>query len=147
MPGWVSTSVSLTLQVSDFLSGLNRLIVTPGFESTASIETHFEPKVSIGINAFDGVASASVFLSADASATASFNLAANNAFNSFSGCVDVKAGLGVNVGADASFFGLFDDSTSYNLYTGGWDVYNVGFLSPTHYLLGDIFAHDHNQNS
>jgi hypothetical protein len=52
--------------------------------------------------------------------------ATTNTSASFGGCVDVSAGLDVNAGADASFFGLFDAQTKVNLFTKKFDLFKVG---------------------
>ncbi|KAJ3569322.1 hypothetical protein NP233_g5127 [Leucocoprinus birnbaumii] len=46
---------------------------------------------------------------------------------SFGGCLDMKAGLSVNVGASGSFFGLFDPSTSISLFSKDFDLFKKCF--------------------
>jgi len=55
--------------------------------------------------------------------------ATTNTSASFGGCVDVSAGLDVNAGADASFFGLFDAQTKVNLFTKKFDLFKKCFGS------------------
>jgi hypothetical protein len=43
----------------------------------------------------------------------------------YGGCIDVDAGIDINFGADAKFFGIFDKSKVIDLYTKNWDIYNV----------------------
>jgi hypothetical protein len=68
------------------------------------------------------VAQATVSLNLDASVAATLTLDAAataavsttdpaSASGSVNGCVDIGAGIDVNVGASADFFGLFDPST------------------------------------
>jgi hypothetical protein len=45
---------------------------------------------------------------------------------SFSGCFDIGAGLDVVAGATAKFFNIFDQSTSYTLFSRDWELYKVG---------------------
>ncbi|KAF4610320.1 hypothetical protein D9613_010284 [Agrocybe pediades] len=42
---------------------------------------------------------------------------------SFSGCVDVGAGLNVNAGASADFFGIFNKETSVSVYSKEFDIF------------------------
>lgn len=63
----------------------------------------------------------------DASATATLNLA-SSASNSFNGDVSVVGNLAVNAGADADFFGLFDSSTSVELFNSDFNLFQVRSL-------------------
>ncbi|XP_006457389.1 hypothetical protein AGABI2DRAFT_212760 [Agaricus bisporus var. bisporus H97] len=103
----------------------------PSSSATGTVEAHLIPSLNVGIDAFGGVAKAGVFVNLDASASVSLTVDATGPVVegkedakkvdnegaktggatddvSFGGCVEVGAGLSVNVGADASFFGLFD---------------------------------------
>ncbi|KAF9466288.1 hypothetical protein BDZ94DRAFT_1306284 [Collybia nuda] len=46
---------------------------------------------------------------------------------SFGGCIEIGAGLDVNAGADADFFGLFDPSTKVNLFTKKFQIFKKCF--------------------
>ncbi|KAF9445254.1 hypothetical protein P691DRAFT_785478 [Macrolepiota fuliginosa MF-IS2] len=46
---------------------------------------------------------------------------------SFEGCLEVNTGLSVNVGADASFFGLFSPSTTLSLFTQDFELFKQCF--------------------
>ncbi|KAF8988453.1 hypothetical protein BDQ17DRAFT_1435003 [Cyathus striatus] len=50
---------------------------------------------------------------------------------SISGCFDVSAGLAVNVGADANFFGLFDPSTTLSLFNKDFELFQKCFGAST----------------
>lgn len=53
-------------------------------------------------------------------------LAADSATNtSFGGCFEIKAGLSVNAGADAEFFGLFDRNTKTTLFLRNFELLKV----------------------
>ncbi|KAF9445253.1 hypothetical protein P691DRAFT_777698 [Macrolepiota fuliginosa MF-IS2] len=46
---------------------------------------------------------------------------------SFGGCLEASTGLSVNVGADASFFGLFDPSTTLTLFSKDFELFKQCF--------------------
>ena len=89
-------------------------------------------KVELNVDAFGGIASAGVFLNVDASGDVNLSLNGNGAAGtstspsgSYSGCVDITAGLDVNAGANADFFGLWSPSTSVSLFDKTFDLYDV----------------------
>lgn len=82
-------------------------------------------QLSLGIDALDGVASATIFLDLDASATLQLQ---GNVQGTAEGCVDLSTGLAVNAGAQGNFFDLFDDSTQVALFNRDFDIFNVGPL-------------------
>lgn len=47
---------------------------------------------------------------------------------SFGGCIEVGAGLDVNAGADADFFGLFNPSTKVNLFSKKFQIFKVRLI-------------------
>ncbi|KIM37638.1 hypothetical protein M413DRAFT_258841 [Hebeloma cylindrosporum] len=47
----------------------------------------------------------------------------------FGGCVELGAGLDVNAGANADFFGLFNQGTSVNLFSKKFELFKVRFLN------------------
>ncbi|KAF7297644.1 hypothetical protein MKEN_01387500 [Mycena kentingensis (nom. inval.)] len=110
------------------------LSVTPSVASKGVVSAHVIPRVDLGISGLAGLAQATVFLNLDASATMTLSLDAqadasastdgNSADASVKGCIDVGAELAVNAGADASFFGLFDPSTSINLFDKKFNLFN-----------------------
>ncbi|KAF8154920.1 hypothetical protein B0H34DRAFT_783905 [Crassisporium funariophilum] len=48
---------------------------------------------------------------------------------SFGGCFEIDAGLDVNAGADADFFGLFNAGTKVELFSKKFDLFKVSFSS------------------
>ncbi|KAF8988456.1 hypothetical protein BDQ17DRAFT_1257644 [Cyathus striatus] len=123
-----------------------QLSLASSVKATASLEAHIIPSINIGINALDGVVNSGIFLDLDTSAKASLTVEAGAQANvtssavssshaartSVSVCFDVTAGLSVNVGATASFFGLFDPSTTITLFNKQFDLFQVrssSFLS------------------
>lgn len=44
---------------------------------------------------------------------------------SFDGCVDLTAGLDISAGASGSFFGIFDKSTSVDLFNKQFQIFQV----------------------
>jgi hypothetical protein len=100
--------------------------VTPSVASKGTVAAHVIPRIDLGISGLAGLASATVFLNLDASAQMNLNLnaavtASTDAATtkSVDGCIDIGAGLDVNAGASASFFGeqtatlLFSDRSSF----------------------------------
>ncbi|KAJ2912659.1 hypothetical protein MD484_g7751, partial [Candolleomyces efflorescens] len=49
----------------------------------------------------------------------------------FSGCFDIGAGLDVVAGASAKLFNIFDQSTSYTLFSRDWELYKTCFGAQT----------------
>ena len=43
----------------------------------------------------------------------------------FSGCFEILAGIAINVGADASFFSLFDEETVFTLFEHEFQLFQV----------------------
>jgi len=79
------------------------------FEATA----HLIPQIDVGLNALNGIASASVFLNLDASAD--FTASTTSVTNP-QPCVTASADINVGVGAEGSFFSLFDESVDKSLF-------------------------------
>ncbi|KAF9451431.1 hypothetical protein P691DRAFT_773101 [Macrolepiota fuliginosa MF-IS2] len=134
-----SSTLSSGVGVSPGSSAL-ALSVNPSLASRTYVEAHIQPRIEVGIDAIAGAATATVFLNVDAHADATLSLdaaavitpreeTANVEVDSravtarVTGCVDVNAGLNIYAGADASFFSLFDKSTSVTLYNKSWDIY------------------------
>jgi hypothetical protein len=57
-------------------------------------------------------------------------LDARQAGASFGGCFSINAGLGVNAGANAEFFGLFDTGTKVPLFNREFELLKVSLPSP-----------------
>ena len=95
-------------------------------------------QLNFGISVPD-VATATIFLDLDADATLDLSL---NAFASGSvssngeagasaevdGCVELDAGFSANAGVEGSFFGLFDASDQFTIYSNQWDLFKVSRL-------------------
>ncbi|KAJ7150476.1 hypothetical protein C8R43DRAFT_494845 [Mycena crocata] len=119
------------------------LSVAPSVASKGVVAAHVIPRLDLGVSGLAGLASATVFLNLDASASMTLTLdAAANAgvsttdpaaaSGSVNGCIDIGAGLDVNAGASAKFFGLFDPSTKVNLFTKKFDLFKkcIGASTP-----------------
>ena len=130
------------------------LSVAPGLPSHGSLEAHIIPAVSIfssyqtlwshaphtmkivfGIEAFNGIARANVFLDLYTAAILNLSLnqttaptTTNSSDAQFAGCVGVQTALSVNVGTDASFFDVFENTTSIPLFESEWDLFEVSIL-------------------
>ena len=83
-----------------------------------------------------GVTDASIFLDLDASATLDLDLDAAASVNvntdgekstsgDIEGCVDLQAGFSVNVGAQGSFFDIFNADTTIPLFSKEFDIFQV----------------------
>jgi hypothetical protein len=104
----------------------------PDVGATLGATAHLIPQVSLGLNALDGVASASVFLNLDAALGLQGNV--SNVANP-QPCLSGNAEISVNVGAQGSFFSLFDASTGGSLFDQNFPLFQVC----THSLLCIIF--------
>ncbi|KAI5116203.1 hypothetical protein M0805_006760 [Coniferiporia weirii] len=105
-------------------SGPLKLSVSPNVSSNATLEVHLIPTLNVGLSVFK--ASATVFLDVDTSATLDLGLEAGvngsidtggdtSASAEVDGCVNIGGGVSVDVGAEGSLPGLFDDSTQTSL--------------------------------
>ncbi|KAJ7929627.1 hypothetical protein B0H13DRAFT_1964126 [Mycena leptocephala] len=110
------------------------LSVAPSVSSKAVLAGHVIPSLDLGVSALGGVAQATISVQLDGSVTATMSLEAAatagvsttdpaSASGSVNGCVDIGAGIDVNVGASADFFGLFDPSTKVNVFTKKFDLF------------------------
>ena len=94
-----------------------------------NVTGHLIPQIDIGLSALGGLVSTTVFLNLDASAN--LNLSSNadayggNTQGDLQACVDASTGLAVNVGAQASFFDLFDAFTGANLFNKNFPLLQV----------------------
>jgi hypothetical protein len=103
------------------------------FEATA----HLIPQIDVGISALHGIASTTVFLNLDASAD--FTATTTSVTNP-QPCVTASSDINVGVGAQASFFSLFDKSARKPLFDKKFPLfqvraqdlpYYVSFFSPS----------------
>jgi len=159
-----STLPQLPFQSSTAL----KLSISPSITSNAKVAAHIIPRLEIGIDGLDGIANVNVFLDLDASAslslsaletfevtpatlplghnaTSSTTVAARGAPSSqVRGCVDAGLEIAANAGADASFFGLFNPSTSVSLFDKKFPIFeecfSFFFVLYGLYLLGFFFT-------
>ncbi|OBZ79357.1 hypothetical protein A0H81_00033 [Grifola frondosa] len=123
-----------------------KLSVSPNVTSHGTVSAHLIPTVGFGLNAIDGLVTATVSLDLDASATLNLSLQASTNLNvatatngstastnltntELDGCVDVQTGLSVNAGATGSFFSIFDASTTVSLFSTTFDLFKKCFGS------------------
>ncbi|KAF7368685.1 hypothetical protein MVEN_00193000 [Mycena venus] len=110
------------------------LSVSPDVSSKAVLTGHVIPSIDLGVSALGGIGQATVSLILDAQASATLSLdasatagvstdAAASASGQVNGCVDIGAGLDVNAGASADFFGLFNPSTKVSLFSKKFDLF------------------------
>lgn len=122
----------------------------PILNATGTLEAHLIPKLNLGISALGDVAKAGVFLELDASAglQLGFNAGAAgtikvtqnddpakdaivtataSAIADVGGCLDITAGLDVNIGADAKFFNIFDVNKQASLFSRDFELFEVSF--------------------
>ena len=92
--------------------------------ATLGATAHLTPQVSIGLNAFGSKkVSASVFLNFDASLGLQGNVSTANP----QPCLAGNAEINIGVGAEGSFFGLFDASTGKSLFDKNFPLFQVRF--------------------
>ena len=105
--------------------------------ASASVTGHLIPQVNIGLSAFGGIVSSTVFLNLDASmglnVSANVDGRAGNNVTAPAGCaqacVDANTELAVNIGAQASFFDLFNASTGTTLFDKSFPLLQVRHAS------------------
>lgn len=97
--------------------------VTSSSSAKSSAKAASTSKVSTVVEA---LATTSTSKAAKATATAYSNAARAITVN---GCIAVEGGLGVNAGANADFFGLFNKDTTVLLFNKKFDLFKVSHLS------------------
>jgi hypothetical protein len=102
----------------------------PDVGATLSATAHLIPQVSLGVNALGGAASATVFLNLDASLGLQGSVSVSNPQPCLSGNADINVG----VGAQGSFFGLFDASTGNSLFDKNFPLFQVRAHNCIHFL-------------
>jgi hypothetical protein len=108
----------------------------PDVGATLGASAHVIPQVSLELNALDGAASTSVFLNLDASLGLQGNV--SSAANP-QPCLSGNAEINVGVGAQGSFFGLFDASTGKSLFDKNFPLFQVRAHSPRCLLYKAFF--------
>jgi hypothetical protein len=94
----------------------------PDIASTFEATAHLIPQIAVGISALGGIASTSVFLNLNASAD--FNASTTSVANSQT-CVTASTDINVGVGAQESFFNLFDVSVVKSLFDKKFPLFQV----------------------
>ncbi|KAH9475770.1 hypothetical protein JR316_0011329 [Psilocybe cubensis] len=77
-----------------------------------------------------------------ASAPASTATGGTEGSGSFSGCVEIGAGLDVNAGADANFFELFNTGTKVSLFSKKFELFKVSYDSSRYEARGVVATRD-----
>ncbi|KAJ7887183.1 hypothetical protein B0H13DRAFT_1627550 [Mycena leptocephala] len=130
------------------------LNAAPDVKATGKVTAHLIPSLDLGISALGGKAEAQVSLALDTNAALTLSLEGSASASltknipiagkdsatkasvkppTFGGCVGVDANINVNVGADASFFGLFDAlNTEKVLFNKDFEIFKVLFLGVKH---------------
>ncbi|KAK0472756.1 hypothetical protein IW261DRAFT_1343360 [Armillaria novae-zelandiae] len=113
-----------------------KLSVSPAANATGTIEAHLIPRLNLGVSALGDTLKANVFVELDAHAALfqSFIVAggansSTDASSSLGGCFSVNAGLDVNVGAEGSFFDIFDQNVSETLFSKDFELFQKCFGS------------------
>jgi hypothetical protein len=108
----------------------------PDVGATLGASAHLIPQVSLELNALDGAAGASVFLDLDASLGLQGNV--SSAANP-QPCLSGNADINVGVGAQGSFFGLFDASTGKSLFEKNFPLFQVRAHSLPYTIFPNIY--------
>ena len=89
--------------------------------ASVSVTGHLIPQIDIGLSAFGGIVSSTVFLNLDAS----MDLSVTADIDDAQACVDASTELAVNIGAEAAFFDLFNASTNETLFDKNFPLLQV----------------------
>ncbi len=98
------------------------ITTSPDVGSTFEATAHLIPQIDVGLSALLGIESASVFLNLDASADFT---ASTTSIESPQPCVTASTDINVGVGAQGSFFGLFDASVGKSLFDKRFPLFQV----------------------
>jgi len=98
----------------------------PDVGLTLKATGHLIPEFDIGLTAFGGVASSTVFVKLDASTA--FTIATSTA-DITQACASASTTLNVGVGAQASFFNLFDASVVETLFNQNFPLLQVSMTT------------------
>ncbi|KAJ6528510.1 hypothetical protein B0H19DRAFT_1385185 [Mycena capillaripes] len=129
------------------------LNAAPDVKATGKVTAHLIPSLDLGISALGGKAEAQVSLALDTNAALTLSLEGSASASlkknipiaggdsatkasvkppPFGGCVGVDGNINVNVGADASFFGLFDAlNTEKVLFNKDFEIFKKCFGDAT----------------
>ncbi|KAH9931319.1 uncharacterized protein B0H18DRAFT_991137 [Fomitopsis serialis] len=115
------------------------LLGPPDVASNSTLTLDLIPGISFGINALDGISAASVNLNLDnfievdlvldndGSSVVASNATSDSTGSAVAGSVNVEGGFNVVASADASLFGLLDDSESVTLFSKTFELYHDDF--------------------
>lgn len=92
------------------------------FEATG----HLIPQFDIGLTAFSGIASSTIFVNLDASTDFTISTSTEDITQA---CANASTTLNVGVGAQASFFSLFDASVGKTLFNRNFPLLQVGMTT------------------
>ncbi|TFY69647.1 hypothetical protein EVJ58_g320 [Rhodofomes roseus] len=130
-----------TSSSGDISNGQNtaqvNLLSSPNVTSNSTLTLDLIPGISFGISAFDGVSDASVTLNLDnfvevdlvldSNGDSSSNSTSNGTESAVAGSVNVEGGFNVVAAADATLFGLLDDTTSVTLFSKTFELFQDNF--------------------
>jgi len=119
----------LTERLTILPSGTVTFSGNPDVGATLEITGHLIPQLELGLTALGGLASANVFVNLDASAGVAV---ATSTASDAQTCVNANTTLNVGIGAEGSFFGLFDPSVSKSLFNTTFPLLQV---RTSHFLL------------
>jgi hypothetical protein len=105
----------------------------PDVGATFTATGHLIPQLEVGLSALGGVASSSVFVNLDAAVD--FGVATSTA-NDAQACASANTTLNVNVGAQGSFFNVFDVTVQKSLFKANFPLLEVRI---NHFLLFSSF--------
>jgi len=112
---------------TDGISSSNKQVTfsaNPDVGAEVTVTAHLIPKVSLGLEALGGLAKADVFLTVDSSLGLTGSVA--NVANP-QPCLSGNAEVNVGVGAEGSFFSLFDASTDKSLFDKNFPLFKKCF--------------------
>jgi hypothetical protein len=103
----------------------------PDVGATFTVTGHLIPQLEVGLSALGGAASTSVFVNLDASAD--FGVATSTASDA-QACASANTTLDVGIGAQGSFFNVFDASVRKSLFKANFPLLQVR-MRVIHFLL------------
>jgi hypothetical protein len=126
-----SVSLAFTFYSSSLLRSVPPILIpttevtistSPDVGATFEATGHLIPQVDIGLSALGGIASTTVFLNLDASADFTVS---TTSIASPQPCVNASSDLNVGVGAQGSFFDLFNASVGTSLFDKEFPLFQV----------------------
>jgi hypothetical protein len=120
---------------SSLLAVLSLSAANASVAAVSNITVHIIPTIALEIEALGGVAGGSLFLNCDASLGMGLQLNVSTGAGA-AGCLDVDAGVAVNIGAEAHFGipGILEAKTLTEdpLYSHQWTLLDKCFGTPGH---------------